>query len=110
MQSPDVHSPARRSRSWALASTIGAVALFAAACAPSDSVRVAWDAPTPDPKGYRILVDDRLVSTIPPPPLDSSCSCPAVWVPVPRGEHKVTLIAYNDFGDSAPVTVTVVRK
>jgi hypothetical protein len=93
-----------------LAHAIAAVALLAAACRPPDSVRIAWDAPKPPPKGYRILVDDRVVMTIPPPALDPSCSCPTVWVPVPPGEHKITVIAYNEIGDSAPTAVTVVNK
>lgn len=110
MESRNVHTPARR-RSRTLVHAIAAVALLAAACRPrADSVRIAWDAPTQAPKGYRILVDDRVVMTIPPPPLDPSCSCPAVSVPVPPGEHKITVIAYNESGDSAPTAVTFVRK
>jgi hypothetical protein len=87
------------------------VALFAAACRPpKDSVRIAWDTPSPAPTGYRILVDDRVVMTIPPPKLDPACSCSAVWVPVPPGQHKITVIAYNEFGDSAPTAVTLVNR
>ena len=93
-----------------LSQAIAAVALLAAACRPADAVRIAWDAPRPPPKGYRILVDDRLVMTIPPPPLDPSCSCLTVWVPVSPGEHKITVIAYNELGDSAPTAVTFVNK
>jgi hypothetical protein len=73
-------------------------------------VRIAWDPPTPAPKGYRILVDDREVMNIPPPPIDRSCSCLTASVPVPRGEHKITVIAYNEFGNSAPTAVTVVKR
>ena len=84
-----------------------AAALATAGCRTPESVRVAWDAPMPAVKGYRILVDDRPVMTIPPPPLDPACSCAAVWVPVPPGEHKVTVIAYNELGDGAPSVITV---
>ena len=106
-----LHTPAQRARLRTLAQAVAAVAFLATACRPrADSVRIAWDAPTPAPKGYRILVDDRVVSIIPPPPLDRSCSCSAVWVPVAPGEHKITVIAFNEFGDSAPTAVTFVRK
>jgi hypothetical protein len=110
MESRNLHSPAQRRPLPTLAHAIAAVALLAAACRPANTVRIAWDAPTPAPTGYRILVDDRVVMTIPPPPLDRSCSCPAVSVPVPPGEHKITVIAFNEFGESAPTAVTFVRK
>ena len=96
--------------SHTLAYAIAALALFAAACRAPDAVRIAWDVPRPAPKGYRILVDDRVVMTIPPPPLDPSCSCLTLWVPVAPGEHKITVIAYNEFGDSAPTAVTFVNR
>ena len=89
---------------------VAAVALLAVGCRSGDSVRVAWDAPIPTASGYRILVDGRVVMTIAPPALDPVCACAAVWVPVPRGEHIITVIAYNEFGDSAPAAVTVVRR
>ena len=110
MESGSLDTRAERRRSRTLAHTIAAVALFAAACRPPDSVRIAWDAPKEAPWGYRVLVDDRVVMTIPPPPLDPSCSCPTVSVPVPPGEHKITVVAYNALGDSAPTAVTVVNK
>jgi hypothetical protein len=109
-ESRERHTHAVRSRLRTIAHGIAAVALALVSCRPADSVRVAWDAPTPAPKGYRIVVDDRVVMTIPPPPLDQSCSCPTVWVPVPPGEHKITVVAFNEFGDSAPTAITVVRK
>lgn len=111
MESPNLDLPAQRRGSRTLAHAIAAVALLVTACKPpADSVRIAWDPPAQAPKGYRILVDDRVVMTIPPPPLDPSCSCSAVSVPVPRGDHKITVIAFNEFGDSAPTAVTFVRK
>ncbi|HMC76428.1 MAG TPA: hypothetical protein VKH34_04820 [Vicinamibacterales bacterium] len=110
MESPNLQTPGQRRRWRTLPYAIAAVALLAVACRPADSVRIAWDAPTPAPKGYRILVDDRVVMTIPPPPLERSCSCSAVWVPVPPGEHKISVIAYNDFGDSASTAVMFVKK
>ena len=102
--------PVQRRRARTLTHATAAAALLVAACRPGNSVRVAWDAPTHEPTGYRILVDEHVVMTIPPPPLDPTCSCPAVWVPVPPGEHKITVIAYNQIGDSAPTAVTFVRK
>jgi hypothetical protein len=89
-----------------------AVLLFlvmSAACRPTRMVKLAWDQPAVAPLGYRILVDDHVVLDIPPPPLDPSCKCPTVTVPVPRGQHTVAVIAYNQFGNSAPSAVTVVK-
>jgi len=78
------------------------VVVFAgAACRRARTIKVAWDAPTTAPTGYKILVDDQVVMQIPPPPLDPSCSCPAVSVPVPPGEHTITVVAYNQFGQSS---------
>jgi hypothetical protein len=79
------------------------------ACRQSRTVRIAWDAPVAAPTGYKILIDDEVVMEILPPPLDPSCSCLAVSVPVQRGEHTITVIAYNQFGQSAPSTITFVK-
>lgn len=76
---------------------------------PEPKVKIAWDAPTGVVKGYRILIDERVVAEIPPPPLDPSCSCPTTSVAVPRGEHTIKVIAYNDLGESPPTTVTVTK-
>ena len=94
-------------RSLALPLLLSAFA--AAACRPGRTVKLAWDAPTVVPMGYRILVDDRVVLQIPPPPLDPSCSCPTVTVPVPAGEHTITVVAYNQFGQSPPSAIAVVK-
>ena len=72
-------------------------------------MKLAWDAPNPVPKGYRILLDDQVVKDIPPPPLDGSCSCPTVSLTVPRGPHKITVVAYNQFGESAPTAIQFVK-
>lgn len=85
------------------------LALMATACGKERMIRVAWDAPPVPPQGYRVLVDDRLVMDIPPPALDPSCACQSVTVPVPRGQHVVKVVAYNQSGESAPNTVTVPR-
>ena len=77
------------------------VAFAGVACRPARTIKVAWDAPTTAPTGYRILVDDQVVMQILPPPLDPSCSCPTVSVPLPPGEHTITVVAYNEFGQSA---------
>ena len=63
MASRNLHTPAERRRSRTLAHAIAAVALIAAACRPpADSVRIAWDPPTPDPKDYRILVATEVLA------------------------------------------------
>jgi hypothetical protein len=98
-----------RSRS-ALALTLSLlIAAFAAGCHRDRTVKVAWDAPAGVVTGYRILVDDHVVLNIPPPPLDPSCKCPTVTVPVPPGEHTITVIAYNQSGQSAPSAITLVK-
>jgi len=79
------------------------------ACKPSNTIKLAWDAPNPVPKGYRILLDDQVIKDIPPPPLDKSCSCPTVSVTVPPGQHKITVVAYNEAGESAPSAITFVK-
>ena len=107
VSSPDATGP----RTALLILALLPIALTATGCRPpADTVRIAWDAPSAPPKGYRILVDDRVVMTIAPPPLDRSCSCPAVDVPVPPGDHKITVVAFNESGDSAPSAVTFVKK
>ena len=92
-----------------VAVTLFLVAFAGVACRPSRTVKIAWDAPASAPTGYKILIDDQVVMQIPPPPLDPSCSCPAVSVPVPSGEHTITVIAYNEFGQSAPSAITFVK-
>ena len=79
------------------------------ACKPSNTIKLAWDPPNPVPKGYRILLDDQVVKDIPPPPLDKSCKCPTVSVEVPPGPHKITVVAYNENGESAPSAITFVK-
>src|SRR5215468_1117156 len=76
---------------------------------PERTVKIAWDAAVPMPTGYKVLVDDRVVMEIPPPPLDPSCSCPTVSVPVPQGQHTIKVVAINQYGQSAPSAVTVVK-
>src|SRR5262245_6648366 len=92
--------------------TSGALSLAvlgAPGCKRSNTVKIAWDAPVTAPKGYRILLDDQVVKDIPPPPLDSSCSCPTVSLTVLPGPHKITVVAYNEFGDSTPSAITFVK-
>jgi hypothetical protein len=84
-------------------------ALSAVGCKRSNTIKLAWDPPGTIPKGYRVLLDDQVVMDIPPPPLDLSCSCQSVTVTVPRGPHKIAVIAYNEFGDSAPSAITFVK-
>jgi hypothetical protein len=78
-------------------------------CKPSNTIKLAWDPPNPVPKGYRILLDDQVIKDIPPPPLDRSCKCPTVSVTVPPGPHKITVVAYNEFGEGAPSAITFVK-
>ena len=86
------------------------IALASVSCRqPQRMVKIAWDAATPPPTGYKILVDDRVVMDIPPPPLDPSCSCPTVSVPVPAGPHTIKVIAVNAYGQSAPSAIAVVK-
>ena len=73
------------------------------------TVKIAWEAPAGELTGYRILVDERVVSEIPPPPPDPSCSCPTASVDVPRGQHTIKVVAYNKAGQSPPSAVTVVK-
>jgi hypothetical protein len=61
------------------------------------------------PKGYRILIDGHALPDIPVPPVDPSCKCLRTTVPVPPGQHTVTVVAYNEFGESAPSAVAVVK-
>src|SRR5262245_12006975 len=77
---------------------------------PPRNVRIGWDVPAVAPKGYRILLDEIVVSEIAPPPLDPSCSCPTVTVQVPPGQHTIKIIAFNEAGQSTPASVTIERK
>jgi hypothetical protein len=93
---------------WSASAVCLAIAF--GSCRPATrNVKIAWDAPNPSPAGYRILVDDRVVMNIPPPPTDPSCSCLSVSVPVPYGQHTITVVAYNQFGESTPSAVSVVK-
>ena len=114
-------------RSWslktALALTVWALAMSACGASKATEnehnanadahavrkVKIAWEAPPGELTGYRILVDERVVSEIPPPPPDPSCSCPTASVDVPRGQHTIKVIAYNKAGQSPPSAVTVVE-
>jgi hypothetical protein len=79
------------------------------ACRPSRTVKIEWDAPAVSPTGYRILVDDKLVMDITPPPVDPSCKCLKVSLPVPSGPHTVKVVAYSPFGSSPPSVVSVLK-
>jgi hypothetical protein len=92
-----------------MAGALWLAVLSASGCKPRNTVKLAWDPPNPVPKGYRILLDDQVVQDIPPPPMDRACSCPTVSVTVPPGPHKLTVVAYNDSGASAPSAVTFVK-
>ena len=80
-----------------------------AACRPTRTVKLAWDAPTVIPSGYRILVDDKVVMEIPPPPVDPSCKCLTVGVPVAPGPHTLKVVAHGPLGDSPPSAVAVLK-
>jgi hypothetical protein len=79
------------------------------ACRPTRTVKIAWDAPASPPDGYRILVDGRVVLDIPPPPVDPGCHCLTIAVPVPRGQHTLSVVAYNRGGSSQPSAAVVVQ-
>ena len=112
-------------RSWSLQAALSLTvwALAMTACGASKAtesehnadahgvrkVKIAWEAPPGELTGYRILVDERVVSEIPPPPPDPSCSCPTASVDVPRGRHTIKVVAYNKAGQSPPSAVTVVE-
>jgi hypothetical protein len=83
--------------------------LIGAACRPSRTIKLIWDAPDVLPNGYRIVVDDAVVMDVPPPPVDPSCKCLTVSVAVPKGPHTVKVVAYNQFGSSPPSAVAVVK-
>jgi hypothetical protein len=79
------------------------------ACRPTRTVRLGWDTPAVRPDGYRVLIDGHVVMDIPPPPIDPSCHCHTVAVAVPRGQHTVSVVAYNLSGTSPPSASVVVR-
>ena len=85
------------------------VLVAAAACQPGRTVKLEWDVPAVAADGYRILLDDRLLMNVPPPPVDPACRCLGVSVFVPRGRHTLKVIAYNAFGDSPPTAVVAVE-
>jgi len=76
---------------------------------PARTINIGWDAPATTPKGYRILIDGQVVLSIAPPPVDPACKCLNTNVPLPAGQHTVAVVAYNEFGDSAPSAVAVVK-
>jgi hypothetical protein len=101
----DMTSPESFTRS---AAVLLALVAFTA-CRPTRTITLEWDAPATSPDGYRIVVDDRVVLTIPPPPVDQSCKCVRASVPVERGRHTVKVVAYNAAGDSPPSAIAVVE-
>lgn len=85
------------------------LAMSAPACQPTRTVKLAWDQPPVAPEGYRILVDDRIVLDIAPPPVNPACKCLEISVPVTSGQHTLKVVAYNANGSSSPSVVTVVK-
>ena len=79
------------------------------ACRPNRTVKLAWDAPAVMPTGYKILVDDQVVMNVPPPPVDPSCKCLTLEVPVPGGSHTLKVVAYSPAGDSPPSAIAVTK-
>ncbi len=88
---------------------IAVIVLTAASCRRTRTVKLAWDAPASQPVGYKILIDNQLVMNVPPPPVDPSCRCLSVTVAVPAGSHTISVIAFNQFGDSPPAAVAYVK-
>jgi hypothetical protein len=74
------------------------IVMAMSACRGTRTVKIGWDVPATLPDGYRVLVDDRVVMEIPPPPIDDNCHCLTVAVTVPRGEHTLSVVAYNRDG------------
>ena len=80
------------------------------ACRSTRTVKLAWDVPERLPDGYKVLVDDRMVLDIAPPHADPGCSCLSVEVPVPRGRHTVSVVAYDRIaGPSEPSARVIVE-
>jgi len=67
--------------------------LVIVACRGERTVKIGWDAPSSPPDHYRLLVDGREVKTFPPPPVDKSCNCMVVQVPVEEGSHTLRIEA-----------------
>jgi hypothetical protein len=86
-----------------------AIATLAIACDSTRSVKLAWDAPAVMPDRYHVFVDVRLVMDIPPPPVDRSCNCLTVTIPVPRGEHVLRIEACNPDGQCTPSAEVIAR-
>ena len=86
-----------------------AIAILTIACNSTRSVKLAWDAPTVMPDRYHVFVDVRLVMDIPPPPIDRSCNCLSVTIPVPRGEHVLRIEACNPDGQCTPSAEVIAR-
>jgi hypothetical protein len=86
-----------------------AALLAVTACRPGRTIKLEWDVPAVTPEGYRILLDDRVLTNVPPPPVDPGCRCLAVSVYVPRGRHTLKVIAYNAFGDSPPTAIVALE-
>ncbi|HKT81052.1 MAG TPA: hypothetical protein VJP86_12585 [Vicinamibacterales bacterium] len=76
-------------------------------CRSERMVTVGWDIPPALPDGYRVMLDDRMLMDIKPPLPDPSCSCLHVQVPVPRGRHTITVLAYTSGVTSPSATLTV---
>jgi hypothetical protein len=84
-----------------------AVAVLAMGCSSTRTVKVGWDVPAVAPDGYRIFIDEWVVMEIPPPPVDRTCDCLMVSLPVPRGRHLIRVLAYNRNGASTAASITV---
>jgi hypothetical protein len=69
--------------------------LLLAGCRRDRSVNLEWDAPAVVPDRYRLVLDGRAFSEIPPPAIDSTCRCMRFSVRVPPGEHEVRIDACN---------------
>src|SRR3954471_6862965 len=106
---PDISEDMTRPLSLGKSAAVLIALAAMTACRSARTIKLEWDAPPVSPDGYRILVDDRVVTTIPPPPVDASCRCVRASVPVERGRHTVKVVAYNAAGDSPPSAVAVIE-
>src|SRR5215218_5131211 len=64
-----------------------AAVLLVTGCRRDRTVNLEWDAPAVVPARYRIVLDGRTFSEIPPPALDGACRCMKLSLRVPPGEH-----------------------
>lgn len=97
----------RTTRSEMKPTMIVAAAMLATACSRDRIVKIGWDPPPVMPDRYRILIDGDVMREISPPPVNAECKCLVVFVPVPRGRHVVSVVAYNAGGVSPSASVTV---